>query len=388
MALMRVQGGAGLCVATLVALMVALSSGAAVAQEFEGPAEPARTPAPSAPVAPVAGAKITGQTGQAANDTVKGAALLTEARKALGGDDKFAAIKRLEFKGVSRRIQGNQGVEGDFTIQMEPFTKYKRTEEIAIGGNAGLIVETVQALNGDEAWESSGGGLPGRGGGGFQGGGGDRGGGGGFRGGGGGFPGGGRGGAIGDLLGAAGVGNQNQAGVDPERLKAIQRAQRQQEVARLMLGTLMATSGTAAWIGTAQAPEGTADVLEITQQGHPPVRVLLDAKTHLPLMLMWQGAAARGGGASAAAAPAAGRGGRGRFSGAGFGELTAGDAAGRGGAPQSTIEMYVSGYKPVNGVMLPHVISRGSEGLVQEELEIKSYKVNPNFKANTFVQDK
>jgi hypothetical protein len=105
-------------------------------------------------------------------------------------------------------------------------------------------------------------------------------------------------------------------------------------------------------------------------------------------MLMWQGAAARGGGASAAAAPAAGRGGRGRFSGAGFGELTAGDAAGRGGAPQSTIEMYVSGYKPVNGVMLPHVISRGSEGLVQEELEIKSYKVNPNFKANTFVQDK
>ena len=387
MTAMRVQGGRGLFVATLVALMVTASSVAAFAQEFEGPAEPARTPsAPSAPVAPVAGAKITGQTGQAANDTVKGAALLTEARKALGGDDKFAAIKRLEFKGVSRRIQGNQGVEGDFTIQMEPFTKYKRTEEIMIGGNAGLIVETVQALNGDEAWESSGGGLPGRGGG-FQGGGGDRGGGGGFRGGGG-FPGGGRGGAIGDLLGAAGVGNQNQAGVDPERLKLIQKAQRQQEVARLMLGTLMSTSGTAAWIGTAQAPEGTADVLEITQPGHPPVRVLLDAKTHLPLMLMWQGAAARGGGANPAGAPAAGRGGRGRFAGAGFGELTAGDAAGRGGAPPSTIEMYVSGYKAVNGVMLPHVISRGSEGLVQEELEIKSYKINPNFKANTFVQDK
>lgn len=181
------------------------------------------------------------------------------------------------------------------------------------------------------------------------------------------------------------------AGADPERVKAIQRAQRQQDVARLLLGTLMTTPGTVAWIGTAQAPEGTADVLEITQANHPPVRVLLDAKTHLPLMLMWQGAAAaRAGGANpaAGAAGAAGRGGRGRFSGAGFGELTAGDGAGRGGAPQSTIEMYVSGYKAVNGVMLPHVISRGSEGLVQEELEIKSYKVNPNFKANTFVQDK
>ena len=50
--------------------------------------------------------------------------------------------------------------------------------------------------------------------------------------------------------------------------------------------------------------------------------------------------------------------------------------------------MYFSGYKAVNGVQLPHVISRGSGGTVQEELEIKGYKVNPNFKSNTFVQDK
>ncbi len=375
---MRLLMGTG--VAVLVAMLIV--PGGVAAQEFDGPAEPARTPqAPSAPVAPVAGAKITGQTGEAANDTVKGAALLTEARKALGGDDKFAAIKSLEFKGVSRRIQGDQGIEGDFTIQMMPFDKYKRTEEIAIGGNGGLIIERVEALNGDQAWEDAGGGFPG--GGGFRGG--NRGGGGGgFRGGGGG----GRGG-IGDLIaGAAGV-NQGPAGIDPERLQALQRAQRQQDVARLMLATLMSTPGTVAWIGTAQAPEGTADVLEITQPSHPPVRVLLDAKSHLPLMLMWQGAAARGG-AGAAATPAGrgGRGGRGRFSGAGFGELAAGDAAGRGGAPQATIEMYLSGYKAVNGLMLPHVISRGSEGLVQEELEIKSYKINPNFKSNTFVQDK
>jgi hypothetical protein len=377
-------------VAMLAVIGSALLSGSALAQEFEGPAEQPRTPTtPTAPVGPVAGAKITGQTGKAANDTVKGAALLAEARKALGGDDKFAAIKSLEFKGVSRRIQGNQGIEGDFTIQVTPFDKYKRTEEIMIGGNAGLIIEQVQALNGDDVWESTGGGLPGRGGGGFPGGG-DRGGGGGFRGGG--NPGGGRGGAIGELFGAvAGVTNTNPGGVDPERLKLIQRAQRQQEVARLLLGTLMATQGTTAWIGTAEAPEGKADVVEITQPNHPPIRVLLDQATHLPLMMMWQGTAQRAGGAGAAGADAAGRGGRGgrgRFAGAGFGELPSGDAAGRGGAPQSTIEMYVSNYKVVNGIKLPHVISRGSEGLVQEELEIKSYKLNPNFKANTFVQDK
>lgn len=397
MAGMRVINGRR--VATAVAFTLVLG-GAAAAQDFDNPQpEQPRQNAPAAPVAPVAGAKITGQTGQAANDTVKGAALMVEARKALGGDDKFQAIKRLEFKGLSRRIQGDQGIEGDFTIQVEGFDKYKRVEEIMIGGNAGLIIERIEALNGDVAWENSGGGLPGRGGmGGFGGGGGDRGGGGGFRGGGG-FPGGGRGGAIGELIaGAAGVTN-TPAGADPERLRLAQRIQRQQEVARLVLGMLMATPGTVAWIGTAQSPEGTADVLEITQANHPPIRLLLDTKTHLPLMMMWQGAAARpaaargaGAGAPPAGAAPAGRGarggGRGGFSGAGFGELTAGETTGRGGAPQSTIEMYMSNYKAVNGVQLPHVISRGSEGFVQEELEIKSYKVNPNFKANTFIQDK
>ena len=43
-------------------------------------------------------------------------------------------------------------------------------------------------------------------------------------------------------------------------------------------------------------------------------------------------------------------------------------------------------YKTVNGVKLPHLITRGPEGITQEELKIKSFKINPNFKADTFVQ--
>jgi hypothetical protein len=244
------------CAGAAALLLTASLAGVAGAQEPETPepGEPRVPNVPTAPIAPVKGGTITGMTGQAANDTVKGAALMDEARKALGGVAKLAAIQRLEFKGVSRRAQGDQALEGDFTIQLEPFEKYKRVEEIAIGGNAGLIVERTEALNGTEAWESSGGGFPGRGG--FPGGGGDRGG-GGFRGGGGGFGGdrGGRGGALGELIGAA-RGNQDQAGIDPERLKQLQVAQRQQEVARLVLATLLATKGTVAWIGTGEAPEG------------------------------------------------------------------------------------------------------------------------------------
>jgi uncharacterized membrane protein YgcG len=385
MLVMRVQIGTSVAIAAVVAVVgSAALSGVAIAQEFETPEPPRPAAAPVAPVVPVKGGMVTGMTGQVANDTVKGAALMLEARKALGGEDKIAAIQRLEFKGASRRAQADQAIEGDFTIQLELFDKYKRSEEIAIGGNAGLIIERVEALNGTEAWENAGGGLPGRGGGfgggGFQGGGGDRGGGGGFRGGGG-FPGGGRGGALGELVAGAAGADQNQAGVDPARLKELQRVQRQQEVSRLLLATLMATKGTVAWIGTGQAPEGLADVLEITQPNHPPVRLLLHQTTHLPLMMMWTGTAARGGGDLGR------RGGRGGRGGAGGGAAADAPAAAA-PAGQATIEMYLSGYKAVNGLQLPHVISRGSNGTVQEELEIKSYKLNPNFKPSTFAQDK
>jgi hypothetical protein len=46
-------------------------------------------------------------------DTAKGASLLAEARKALGGEDKLAAVKRLQVKGEMRRGQGNNTLEGD-----------------------------------------------------------------------------------------------------------------------------------------------------------------------------------------------------------------------------------------------------------------------------------
>jgi hypothetical protein len=353
----------------------------------------------------VAAQSATGQ----ANDTVKGAALLGEARKALGGDDKFAAVKRLEAKGISRRAQGNQSIEGDVQIFFELPDKYRRNEELSIGGNAGLVIERVEALNGNEAWETTSGGN--FGGGGFRGGGdggGFRGGGdGGFRGGGGG---GGRGGAIGELLG--GVANQGQApaGVDPERLREAQRRQRQQDVARLLLGMLLSTNGQVAWIGTAQSPDGIADVLEITVPDHPAARLLLDTTTHMPLMITWQGAAPRGGNLGRR-----GGGGGGRRGDAGGAPPQFG---GRGGAPPAdgqappaqapdqpaaqaqgrrgggagggaaTLEMHLSDYKVVGGIKLPHVITRGSNGETQEELEIKSYKLNSNFKANTFIQDK
>ena len=48
--------------------------------------------------------------------------------------------------------------------------------------------------------------------------------------------------------------------------------------------------------------------------------------------------------------------------------------------------MHLAEYKAVNGVQFPHLITRGVSGETNEEWVIKSYKVNPNLKANTFTK--
>src|SRR5262245_17971783 len=125
-----------------------------------------------------------------AQDAAKGAMLMAEARKAVGGEDKLAAIKRLQISGTFLRSTGpDQIIDGDLDVFIELPDKYRRDE---ITGFAGANAERTEALNGTDVWgESSGGLTAGRGfGGGFPrggGGGGDRGrggGGGGFRGGG------------------------------------------------------------------------------------------------------------------------------------------------------------------------------------------------------------
>ena len=296
-----------------------------------------------------------------AQDAAKGGILLAEARKALGGEEKLAAIKRLQISGTFLRSTGpDQIIDGDFDIFIDLPDKYRRDE---ITGFAGANVERTEALNGQDVWDDSSGGLTGGrgfgGGGGFGSGGrggGDRagGGGGGLRGGG--FD---RGRNQGQNSGAP----QTDAPQADERVREQQRRARQAELARLTLVWLMTTDAPIAWIGTAQAPEGTADVLEVRPTNGVPTRLFLEPTTHLPLMITWSGQPSRGGdirrrGAAAPASPAQG---------------------------QTTLVLHMSDYKTVNGVKLPHLITRGTEDTTQEEIKVKSFKINPTFKAGTFT---
>ena len=322
------------------------------------------------------------QAGQAADPAAKAATILAEVRKALGGEDKLAAITRLEAKGTVRRAAGEVNLEGDLEIAVELPNKYLRKESIILGGG-GQGLDRTEGLNGTEAWEELkfgggvnfdgdfGGGAP-RGGGGRPGGAGD-----------------GRQGAAGD-----------QRQPDPERQKEVQLRARQTEVARVLLATLLVSETPVRWIGTAVSPQATAEVLEMQTPDGTPTRLLIDSKTYMPLMLTWTGIAQDPLAALAGRAGfGRGRGGRGR---GGFGfPGRGGQGGGRQGEQQpaagaptearadalaqpTTLRMFLSEYKAVNGVKLPHLMVRGAGDQVTEEWVIRNYRINPNFKADTF----
>ena len=140
-----------------------------------------------------------------------------------------------------------------------------------------------------------------------------------------------------------------------------QRRVRQADVARLLLMWLVAADVPAPWVGIAESPDGKADVLELRLADGQPTRLFLEGMSHMPLMIQWQGVPAR----------APGRGGR-----------------RGGGAPQQpvTLEMTFSDHRAVNGVRLPHLITRGANGETTERWNIRSYRVNPTFNAETFTR--
>ena len=344
------------------------------------PATPAAAQAPAAPAAAQAPAAAPAANppgtvkGTPANDTVKGAKLLADARNALGGEDKFKAVQRLELKGKSaRQPQGNFTVEGDFEYSIELPDKFRHKENLAL---TDISISILQVLNGQEATTKTDTGGSAGNIGGFDDGGGNR--------GRGGRGGGGRNNDIVRFL-TGGAGSD-----DPE----VNRKALATQMARLVMALTLSTTETVAWIGIAESPDGRGDVLEFKTPDGVATHLVLDEKTHLPLMLTWIGPQQ---------SFSNNRGGGGNFRGGGAANFPQSQAPNQaqqqgrrgGGAGNNTqtpqmvnLQMHLSAYKTVSGMKFPHLIQSGANNETTEELVVKNLRVNPSFRADLFTGPK
>ena len=260
---------------------------------------------------------------QAADD------LLAQARAALGGGAALARVHGLSMAGTIQRLLGDRTVDGEVALDLELPDKMLRTDSISPMGDQTTVV-TAQGVNGDTLLRSM------------------------------------------RMLNAppgamVRTPPPPQPGTDAEA-QALRNSRA--ELARMTLALLLTTPPsvpvelTAA--GQAESPDGKADVVDVKGPGAFAARLFLDAVSHRPLMLTYRGMAPRivvqtrraDEPASAAEAP----------------------------KPSEAVDiaMFLDDYRSVDGVLLPHHITRSIDGKPSEEWTLKTIKVNPAFKPDAF----
>ena len=316
----------------------------------------------------------------AAQDRVAG--VLAEAKKALGGEDKIAALKGLTAEGPFRRSMGGRDMEGVLTLTIVRPDKMHRVEDLAMGGMVGgPTMERTSVLAGNVAWDD----MANRGG-----------------------MGGGMRMEIRTGPGPGGPGGPG--GGPPAPMTEEQMNEARVRRARVQLHRYMAAlvaEGPAAWTdaGIAESPDGKADILETKEETGRVLRLFIDQSTHLPLMVQYQdpkpmimmsggpGRGPGGPGGPGGPPPAAGGGGSAAAGGA-RPEMTPEEIQKRveemrkNPPALGTYAMHLGDYKKVDGVMLPHKIDISLDGQPNEEWTIEKYKVNPTIKADTWEKKK
>jgi hypothetical protein len=276
-----------------------------------------------------------GYAARAAGDS-KAADLLAEARAALGGDGALTRVEGLTATGSYEREVGDRQMSGELTLDLQLPDKMLRTDSMSPMGDATIVVQ--QGINGDRLLRSS------------------------------------RtiGGGPGMMVRMAAPG-----GADAEA--GALRNQRA-ELARVTIALLLKSPPSMpidfTYGGEAEAEDGKADVLDAKGPGSFAARLFLDKQSHRPLMLSYRGAAPRivmqtqrtDGPPDPARVQRAEQ-----------------AAAAHAPEPQVVeIAVFLDDYKSVDGVLLPHHITRSVDGKPTEEWTFKTITVNPSFKPDTF----
>ena len=275
-----------------------------------------------------------------AQDAVKKAQeLVSQARTAMGGDK----LKSLSVTGNYRRTMGQMEMSGEVNYDMQFPDKMMKTE--TMNPMPSLEITRLETINGEEVWEDQ-----------QQ-----------------------NGGGGGMVLIRRGPGGPS---ADPKQAQAALRQSVRSDFTRLSIGWLLTAPSSFPvefkFAGEAEAPDGKADVLDVKGPEGFAVLLFLDQKTHRPLMLTFKGRKPRivtqtvGGGGHRNPEEMEKR--------LKEAEMEAEKQ------PEVEYRIHFSDYREVNGVSLPHKITRSIEDEVNEEMEIKTVKINPQFKPEKFVK--
>jgi hypothetical protein len=265
--------------------------------------------------------------------------ILAQAREALGAAKRPAAVKALSLEAELRRVQPVEGGEardmsGELTVDALLPDRYLKIETLSpMPGAPAFGVGT--GLDAGQAWRA---------------------------------PVGSGGGPHLVVRVADGEG--------PGAAESLLRRTRA-EMARLALLALASApeeSGlTFTHAGEAEAPEGRADRIDVSDGQGPVGTLFVDQKTHRPLLFSFKARAPRiqmmramSHDAAHARAAAEQR------------------AAAATAAPEVEARLYVSDWKAVDGLLLPHHVSQSIEGGASEEWTIKKWKLDPAFKPGHF----
>jgi hypothetical protein len=192
------------------------------------------------------------------------AAVLNGAREALGGEKRISSVRTIVASGHTRQLQGDNLVPIEFEISIELPDKYVRTDEIPARESG----PNSRGFNGNALIQSGDGSGPGR-----------------------------RGGPppspAGAAAGPSGPGGQPAQGAagGPTAPPPDPTLPVKQDFVRLTLGMFASSFSSYplsfGHAGQAEAPEGKADVLDVTGPGSFSARLFIDTKSRLPLMLSW-----------------------------------------------------------------------------------------------------
>ncbi len=279
--------------------------------------------------------------GQVVGQTPDAAAVLGRARQALGGEERLAAVKTFVATGRIRQVRGDNLVPIEFEISCELPDKYIRRDEVPAQDTG----PTTTGFSGTALIQRP---------------------------------------PPADPMMPAPAGGPPPP--TPAQLEATRHARLvslQQDFARLMLGMFAGSSSsvplTFTYVGTAEAPQGQADVLAVKGPANFAGRFFVYKTTHLPIMVSWQ--AAPGGPPPGPSPPSGPQGGPVRRvapPGAPTPAMPSRTSS-PGDAPSKDLaetRLYFADYRDVDGVKWPFRIRRAVGADTIEETNVDRFRIN------------